>query len=459
VGKRNVLWIRPNIARGAADVVNQHLSMPLQPTRAPGISRRKVKMKILQVMSGPFSTGAGRGALALHNGLARMAVETRYLGRIERDPPAGITATRFSDWDWLSTGIRNRLYLSQLRRRFGQSEILFHPISHGHAPHRHPLFSWADLVHVQWSQAATLGPDFWRCLPTLRRPLVFSLRDMWLFTGGCHFAGTCTNYQRDCTHCPLLGGSSQISSADLRRKRAALPHATAFVAISEHIAAAARSSAVLHDADIRVILNSVNTDAFRIIDKAEARHALGLPAHGFIVATGALNLSEPRKGGALMPRVTAALADQPGLHWALFGDDPWPLPANASWFGRIDDDARINLILSAADMFVMPSLQEGFAKTIAEALAAGTPVLAFDDTPATEIIRNGQTGWIVPHGDADALIAGIRAAAALTPETRTAFGHAGRRDVLARHAPDVVARAHVELYAELIDRNRRPKAG
>lgn len=409
-------------------------------------------MKILQVMSGPFATGAGRGALALIQGLQRLSVETRVLGRVEADPPAGIEATRFPEWQRLLTGARNRLYLSRLPRRPGTGDVMFHPISNGLAPHRHPLFAWADLVHVQWSQAAMLGPDFWNSLPTLDKPLVFTLRDMWLFTGGCHFAGVCTGYQRDCTGCPLLDGNSGIAAADLRRKRAALPHAGAFVAISAHIAAAARASAVLHDADIRIIPNSVNTGAFRILDKAAARHALALPPDAFITATGALDLSDPRKGGTLMPRVAAALAAQPGLHWAVFGENPWPLPANATSFGRIDDDQRLNLILAAADIFVMPSLQESFGKTSAEALAAGTPVLAFDNTPATEIIQHGHSGWIVPHGDAEALAAAIRSAAALPPDTRSRFGEAGRRHVLQHYAPDVVARAHVDLYQELLGR-------
>lgn len=348
-------------------------------------------MKILQILSGDLKSGAGRGAYALHRGLQHLAVDSRILGRVERGLDTAMDATRFSEWQRLKTGLRNRFYLDKLHRRFGEPNGLFHPVSHGHSPHRHRLFDWAELVHVQWSHAATLGPDFWSALPQTRRPVVFSLRDMWLFTGGCHFAGTCTGYQRACTGCPMLGGSSQVSAADLRFKRSALPHATAFVAISEQIAAEARASAVLHDCDIRVIPNSVNTDAFQLIDKAAARHRLGLPADAFIAAVGALNLSEARKGAAIMPRVITALADQPKLpksklHWAVFGADPWQLPDNATWFGQIDDDARLNLILSAADLFVMPSLQESFGKMTAEALAAGTPVLAFDKTPATEII-------------------------------------------------------------------------
>jgi glycosyltransferase involved in cell wall biosynthesis len=413
-----------------------------------------IHVKVLQILSGNLQSGAGRGAYALHKGLQHLAVESRILGRVERGLDATVGATRFSEWQRIKTGVRNRLYLGALRRRFGNPDVLFHPVSHGYAPHRHPLFDWAELVHVQWSQAATLGPEFWADLPRTRRPVVFSLRDMWLFTGGCHFAGTCTGYQRSCASCPILGGDTHLAAADLRFKRAALPHATAIVAISEQIAAEARRSAVLHDADIRVIPNSVDTDAFQIIDKAEARRRLGLPADAFIAATGALWLNETRKGARIMTSATAQLADHPNLHWAIFGSDPWPLPGNATWFGRIDDNARLNLILSAADMFVMPSLQESFGKVTAEALAAGTPVLAFDNTPATEIIQHGRSGWIVPHGDTEALVAGIRHAARMEPESLRAFGRAGRRHVLASFAPAVVAKAHVDLYAELLETNR-----
>nr|WP_310522668.1 glycosyltransferase [Polymorphobacter sp.] len=411
-------------------------------------------MKILQVMSGQLMSGAGRGALALHRGLKSMAVESRLLGRLERNLPNGITGTRFCEWQWLKTGLSNRLYLGRLRRQFGQPEALFHPVSHGFAPHQHPLFDWADLVHVQWSHAATLGPDFWRKLPTTRRPVIFTLRDMWLFTGGCHFSGPCTEYERSCTECAMLGGANDITGRDLAFKRSTVPHAAAFVAISEQIAAEARRSAVLRNAEIRVIPNSVDTGAFAAIDKRQARQQLGLPLDAFIIGVGALNLSERRKGAAVMQKVMADLGDTPGLHWAVFGADPFPVPANSTWFGRVDDDARLNLILSAADLFVMPSLQESFGKTTAEALAAGTPVLAFDKTPAREIVQHDKSGWIVPHGDAASMGAGILRAARMERAARIDMGQAGRRHVLSTYAPEVVAKAHVALYAEMLERHR-----
>lgn len=408
-------------------------------------------LKILNILPCSTGTGAGRGATALDRGLRALDVDSRFLGRLDPLLPPGMVGERTPFLEHMTARVANRFYLRHLRRRFGQPEILFHPVSFGAAPHRHPLFAWADLVHVQWSQAAGLGPAFWRHLGRHRRPTVFTLRDQWLFTGGCHFSGTCRQYEHDCVACPMLGDVPQpLTGRDLAFKADALADATCFVAISRRIADEARRSHVLGTADIRLIPNSIAVDAFQPLDRAEARRRLGLPADAFIVATGALYPSETRKGGRIMARLVARMGTADRLHWAVFGADPYPLPANATAFGQVADDARLNLIYAAADVFVMPSLQESFGKTTAEALASGTPVIAFADTPAEDIVDDGESGWLVPHGDADALAAAITAAARLDPGRLAAMGRAGRRHVLATFSPAVVARAHLALYEELV---------
>jgi glycosyltransferase involved in cell wall biosynthesis len=289
----------------------------------------------------------------------------------------------------------------------------------------------------------------------LAKPIVFSLRDMWLFTGGCHYSGDCAGFTRDCAGCPLLAGDSDgVTVPDLAFKARWLAGADAFVAISAHVAALAQRSTVLRDADVRVIPNSIDAARFAPADKAEMRRKLGLPETGFVVGFGALHLAEARKGGPMMARIMAEWAGDAGLHWAVFGGDPPPLPGNATWLGKINDDAQLSAVYAACDLFVMPSLQETFGKMTAEALAAGTPVLAFGDTPADEIVQHGVSGWLVPLGDEAALARGISAARALPDAQRIAAGLAGRRHVLASYGADVVADLHLRLYAEKIEQRR-----
>lgn len=412
-------------------------------------------MKILQLLSGQIASGAGRGALALYRGLRARGVDTRILGRLEKVLPLDVDGYRFSRWDWLKTGILNRLYLKGLHDRHGQPDVLFHPISNGHDPRQHPLFDWADLVHVQWAQAAMLGPDFWRAVPAISRPLIFTLRDMWLFTGGCHFSGACIGYQKHCTDCPILvGASDEVTTSDLAFKRRFTSQADGFVAISKHVAKMARASTVLRDADIRIIPNSVNVAQFNPADKIAMRRSLGLPEDRFIIGFGAMHLSETRKGSLIIQQIMKDLANDAGVHWAIFGQDPFPLPDNASWTGAIEDDTVLSSIYAACDLFVMPSLQETFGKTTAEALSTGIPVLAFKNTPAEEIIQHGKTGWVVPLGDQSALVRCISEVRNMTQFDRHATGMAGREHVLANYAPDIVANAHMELYAEKLERHR-----
>jgi len=412
-------------------------------------------MKILHIVSGPLSSGAGKGARALHESLQALGVDTAILGRVEKGLAPAVNANGFSFSEKFLPGVMNRFFLRRLNRRFPKTPVMFHPISYGLAPQRRAEFKEASLVHVQFSHAATLGPSFWQELSRVKNPVVFTLRDMWLFTGGCHFSLDCRGYETGCDVCPMLGGGAEtLTATDVRRKLEALKSAAAFVAISHDIAEKARQSVVLKGADIRVIPNSIDTAGFELIDKATARAALGLPRDAFIVGFGALNLSEVRKGSKVVTDVLHDMVEPDGVHWAIFGGNPFDLPSNATYFGRVQVQSKLNLIYAAADVFLMPSLQESFGKTTAEALLSGTPVIAFDSTPAVEIIDHEDSGWIVTNGDSAAVIRALKDAHAGGRARLAAMGRVGRRNVLARFSPNVVARMHIDLYRDLIARSQ-----
>ncbi|TIM00623.1 MAG: glycosyltransferase, partial [Mesorhizobium sp.] len=155
----------------------------------------------------------------------------------------------------------------------------------------------------------------------------------------------------------------------------------------------------------------------------------------------------------IMRHLLNVYRDNKNVHWCLFGKGLAelvdPVPENCTGFGLIRDEATLNQIYSAADVFVMPSLQESFGKVTVEAMACGTPVIGLFKTPAEEIIGQGQTGWLVKHGDADAVAAAIETARALPVPSLRNFGVSARAAVIDRYSPEAIARLYIDLYQSL----------
>jgi glycosyltransferase involved in cell wall biosynthesis len=109
------------------------------------------------------------------------------------------------------------------------------------------------------------------------------------------------------------------------------------------------------------------------------------------------------------------------------------------------------LVYSAADVFVMPSLQEAFGYTTIEAMACGTPVIGFDTGGTSDMIQPGRTGVLVPVGDVDAL---RRAIADLLAdrEALEAMSATCRQVVLEHYTIEKQTRRYLELYEAAFSR-------
>lgn len=103
----------------------------------------------------------------------------------------------------------------------------------------------------------------------------------------------------------------------------------------------------------------------------------------------------------------------------------------------------------AALALVVPSLDEGLGLVAVEAQLCATPVVAFASGGLLDIIRDGETGYLVPPGDVAALSA--RLDAVRTDPSRNAIAQAGRQSALARYAPESVARRYAQLYRSVLD--------
>ncbi len=166
-----------------------------------------------------------------------------------------------------------------------------------------------------------------------------------------------------------------------------------------------------------------------------------------LVAVG--RFAEQKGFGVLIQALGMAAPGLPGLRLVLVGDGPLrgALQAQAASLGVSDrvtfagwqDEAGVRAALAGAQALALPSFAEGLPVVAMEAMAAGRPVIGTLIAGIPELVIPGDTGWLVPAGDAAALAGAISALAATPPGALQAMGAAARARALARHDVDISA--------------------
>jgi glycosyltransferase involved in cell wall biosynthesis len=123
------------------------------------------------------------------------------------------------------------------------------------------------------------------------------------------------------------------------------------------------------------------------------------------------------------------------------------LTGQVRFLGWIDD---LTSLLPRWDVFVMPSLEEGFPIAAMDAMAAGLPVVATPVGGVPELIEDGKTGWLVPPRDAAALAARLRLLLS-NPELRRSVGAAAYARVRDHFSAAPMTANFARLYDELLE--------
>ncbi|MGH7507829.1 MAG: glycosyltransferase [Longimicrobiales bacterium] len=208
---------------------------------------------------------------------------------------------------------------------------------------------------------------------------------------------------------------------------------------------------------VRVAYNGVDTARFRpIVDRQALRQRLGLPARGIGICMVSRIVRE--KGVVELvrafERVSAALPDS----WlAVIGDGPFR-DGLAAEVRRSGLDQRVYLPgaqpneriadwLNAADLFTLPSYNEGLPNVVLEAMACGLAVVATDVGGTAEVVADGVTGTLVPPRDAVALASALLALAT-DDAARRRMAHNGLERIRGRFSWHQSARTLIDLYED-----------
>src|ERR1019366_4607030 len=203
-----------------------------------------------------------------------------------------------------------------------------------------------------------------------------------------------------------------------------------------------------------VIPNGLDVEAFAPRNRAFARDTLGLPQQAKVLLFAAHTVSERRKGFSLLVEALAGLREDPNLFLLAVGGysavEQIGIPCCP--LGYISNERLLSIVYSAADLCVVPALQETGPMIAIESLACGTPVVGFPAGDMPDIVRPGLTGLLVPLGDSQALREGIRGMLA-RPEALAEMRLNCRQIAVGEYSLEILARRYISLYETMLARN------
>ena len=299
----------------------------------------------------------------------------------------------------------------------------------------HPWVKDADIINLHW-----VGDflDYESFFKNVNKPIVWTIHDENPGLGGFHYI----SWKKAATNSLIRIDDEFI---EIKRKAYADAKSMTLVAISTIMAKFFKRNELLKGFPIKIIHNGIDGDAYIPINKSIAREALSIEKDELVFLFAAYHIHEDRKG---LKELIEALEKINRSNITLiclgkYNEKP-QTSFNIRCEGFVSNSRLQSLYYSAADYFVMPSFQEAFAQTPMEAMACGTPVIAFPCSGTDDLI-NTTNGIVCDDFTVEALYNGIKKALSFKYDNVSI-----RADVISRFSYDIIAKQYIDLYNEVL---------
>jgi len=410
-------------------------------------------MKILIINTSDIQGGAARAAYRLHKSLLAQSIDSQML----------VQSKSSDDFTVVNEDKKLRKYFNKLRPvidsipvRFykGRTKTLFSTSWFGFSNIVDKINEInPDIVHLHWICGGMMTVED---IAKIKAPIVWSLHDMWAFTGGCHYDEECKGYEKSCGNCKVLGSKEKdLSRKIFNRKRKAFEAKKdiTIVGLSSWIHECSKSSTLLKEKKHRNLPNPIDTNIFKPFDKEKSRELWSLPKDKKLVLFGAMGAtSDPRKGFEELSEAMQKLDKNQDIEFVVFGSSEPKESQNfgfkTHYLGYLHDDVSLVTLYSSVDVMMVPSLQENLSNAIMESLSCGTPVVGFDIGGNSDMIEHKTTGYLAKPFDATDLKYGIEWV--LNNKNYDKLYKNAREKILKEFDSKIVAQKYIKLYKEIL---------
>ncbi len=375
-------------------------------------------MNILQISTLSSRGGAARVMYRLHTAFRQLGHRSRIAARSVQTPEADIFALpdlTLPRTPWIRRGMR----AMEVRADKWFAVPALHPVPK--ALPKTQLFRTSDVIHLHNIHGFYF--DYRRLeILTAHKPVVWTLHDMWSFTGHCAYAYECERWRSGCGDCPLLKKDKQVWAEPVpslidrtrrvwRTKKNAYRRASLTVVTpSRWLQKLAQESIIGMGKPIHYISNGVDLTVFRPVEQTKAREQFGVPHQKRVLLFSAEKTGNYRKGFALLREALRQIPNPDDFVLLVMGE---PSDADFPGFrviptGYLEDETTQAQIYAAADLLVFPSLADNQPLSVMESLACGTPVVAFNVGGLPEMVHHMETGYLARYRDAEDLQNGIQ---------------------------------------------------
>ncbi|HAT66590.1 MAG TPA: hypothetical protein DCS66_18680, partial [Flavobacteriaceae bacterium] len=378
--------------------------------------------------------GAATAITRIHLGLLKQGVDSKilFLHTRKEIPESFAFKNSGSFFKRLSQKMKGLFSPSakSIRAKYPNLEWFSNPTS----PYditEHPLYKAADIIQLNWVSGFLDEPSFFR---KNTKPVVWRMPDLYACGGGYH-------YEKGFPFLELKG----LLDKNEKIRKAAISNANiTFVPISEWVKKKAEESCIISSFPKQVIHNGLDFSSWKPWEKEEARKYFEIPFDKRVILMGAALTQVERKGFQMALNAIQKL-NNPDVITVVFGNYKDKLPKGFMKVGKIDSDVNLIRLYSAADYFLMPSIEEAFGQVTIEALACGLPVISFPNGGSRDILKPNVNGVLASDFTEVALLEAMKNGLSQSFDSEKIIG-----DVKHRFNNHDKVEAYYQLYQQLL---------